>query len=67
METMMTKSVKFASLVCVEYDKETDRVFVKFEVHDNKYKDFALRIGARNDIQFNIRGEDLEFEVDDED
>lgn len=55
------KSVEFAKLASVEYDQETDRVWIKFEVFDQNYKDFALRVAAREDIQFNIVGEKLEF------
>jgi len=61
------KSVQIASLVCVEWDKESDKVFLKFEVFDNKYKDFALRVAGREDIALNLIGERLEAEFPDED
>jgi hypothetical protein len=60
------KSVQFATLVCVEWDKESDKVFLKFEVFDSKYKDFALRVAAREDIALNLIGEKLEAEMPDE-
>jgi hypothetical protein len=61
------KNVQIASLVCVEWDKESDKVFLKFEVFDNKYKDFALRVAGREDIALNLIGERLEAEFPDED
>jgi hypothetical protein len=61
------KNVQIASLVCVEWDKESDKVFLKFEVFDNKYKDFALRVAGREDIALNLIGERLEAELPDED
>lgn len=60
------KNVQIASLVCVEWDKESDKVFLKFEVFDNKYKDFALRVAGREDIALNLIGERLEAEFPDE-
>lgn len=60
------KAEKFAELIGVSYDKDTDRVFLKFEVFDSKYKDFALRIAGRDDIEVNFVGESLEVEVPDE-
>jgi hypothetical protein len=61
------KNVQIASLVCVEWDKESDKVFLKFEVFDNKYKDFALRVAGREDVALNLIGERLEAELPDED
>lgn len=60
------KNVQIASLVCVEWDKESDKVFLKFEVFDNKYKDFALRVAGREDVALNLIGERLEAEFPDE-
>jgi len=57
------KAEKFADLVSVEYDKSTDRVFLKFEVFDSKYKDFALRVAGRDNISLNFVGEQLEVEI----
>lgn len=60
------KPDKFAELVLVEYDKTTDRVFLKFEVFDERYKDFALRVAGRDNIALNFVGEQLEIEIDEE-
>lgn len=60
------KNVQIASLVSVEWDRENDKVFLKFEVFDNKYKDFALRVAGRDDISLNLIGERLEAELPDE-
>ena len=60
------KNVQIANLVCVEWDRENDKVFLKFEVFDNKYKDFALRVAGRDDIALNLIGERLEAEIPDE-
>lgn len=57
------KDVEFAKLVAVEYDEAADRVFVKFEICDEKYKDFALRISRRDGLSFNIVGEKLRMNV----
>lgn len=61
------KNVQIANLICVEWDKESDKVFLKFEVFDSKYKDFALRVAGREDISLNLIGERLEAELPDED
>jgi hypothetical protein len=60
------KNVQIANLVCVEWDRENDKVFLKFEVFDSKYKDFALRVAGRDDVSLNLIGERLEAQLPDE-
>jgi hypothetical protein len=62
----MMKQVQFANLIAVEWDRESDKVFLKFEVFDSKYKDFALRVAGREDISLNFIGEKLEAEMPEE-
>jgi hypothetical protein len=58
------KSEEFAELLSVEYDREADRVFLRFEVFDEKYKDFALRVAGRDNISLSFVGEKLEVQID---
>ena len=60
------KQIQFANLVAVEWDRESDKVYLKFEVFDSKYKDFALRVAGREDISLNFIGEKLEAEMPEE-
>lgn len=60
------KRAQFANLVAVEWDQESDKVFLKFEVFDSKYKDFALRVAGREDVALNFIGEKLEAEIPEE-
>lgn len=58
---MMNQQTEFATLRRVELDKTTGRVYVIFEVIDEKYKDFAMRVAQRDDIELVFRGEKLDF------
>lgn len=60
------KQIQFANLIAVEWDRDSDKVFLKFEVFDSKYKDFALRVAGREDIALNFIGEKLEAEIPEE-
>lgn len=70
MERKLSKVIQdFARLYAVEINETTGQVWVKFEVMDPQYRDFALRIAQRDDIVVNFAGErlDIEFEEDPED
>lgn len=61
----MSKIIQeFARLYSVEQNETTGQVWVKFEIMDPKYREFALRIAQRDDIIVHFAGErlDVEFE-----
>ncbi len=63
----MSKVIDFARFAAVEFDEKSDRIWVKFEVLDPKYREFALRIAQRDDITLNFVGERLELQFDEPD
>jgi hypothetical protein len=55
---------QIAKLHSVRYNKATDDVYIMFRVVDPKYKDFALQVGRRDDIELTIVGENLYLSED---
>ena len=56
---MLKGETEVAALCSVQYDKETDEVFVTFKVKDDEYKSMVLQVARRKDIELIIRGERL--------
>ena len=63
----MSKSVKtgVAKLIRVTHDKDTDKVFVTFEVVSNEYKDLVFRLSRNDNVDVIIRGDELDLQVED--
>jgi len=55
----MASEHEIAKLVAVHYDGDSDDVFVKFKVSDDKYKDFVLRWARSEEGRLLIRGDAL--------
>jgi hypothetical protein len=56
----------FARLYAVEIKETTGQVWVKFEVMDPKYREFAMRIAQRDDIIVTFVGERIDIELESE-
>jgi len=55
----MATEVEIAKFMSVAYNRDTDDVFITFKVHNEKYKDFAMRWASREEGRLVFRGDTL--------
>ena len=55
----MKTEKEIARLSAVQYDTDTDSVYVVFKVMDESYKEMVLRFAKRDDVEMIIRGDKL--------